>query len=145
MGEEVEGKKSKTLIELAVWLNMHADAPRTAVQNAGALLSSVSLPVSGRSVKGRGRLQPRFNDGSGDGFHVPAYVSKVAPLMSKLIYFQWVTMRRKDSSHMWNMFLWLCRKLFSIKETRLPGLHKMICHQKMHLNISLKLSFFFFF
>lgn len=79
-----------TLIELAVWLNMHADASRTAVQNAGALLSSVSLPVSGRSIKVRGRLQPRFNHGSGagDGFHVPASVSKVAPMTSKLIYFK---------------------------------------------------------
>lgn len=48
------------------------DAPRMAAQNAGALLSPVSLPVSGRSVKVGG-------EGRDDGFQVPASVSKVAP------------------------------------------------------------------
>lgn len=84
---------------------MHADAPRTAVQNACALVSSVSLPVSGRFINVRGRLQPGFNHGSGggggggDGFHVPASVLNAAPrpLTSKLISFEWVTVKRKDS------------------------------------------------
>lgn len=57
------------------------DAPRMAAQNAGALLSSVSLPVSGRSVK----------VGGGDatmGFRSLPPFQRLPPPTSELIYLE---------------------------------------------------------